>query len=115
MKLSARQWLIGVSATALALALSLIFVAGLYNPFTYYLVFIAAIFFVGSLFERVRYKKLENEDPGPGWEETEERFIDPETKKCVTVFFNPANGERRYVAKGTPGNQGNRSQQRIFR
>ena len=102
MKLTARQWLIGVSGTALALALSLMFVANLYNPFTYYFVFIAGIFFVGSLIERVRYKQLETENPGPGWQETEERFIDPETKKCVTVFFNPANGERRYVAKGNP-------------
>ena len=105
MKLGARQWLIAVSATALALALSLIFVANLYNPFTYYFAFIAGIFFVGSLFERVRYKKLENADPGPGWRETEESFIDPETKQRVTVFFNPTSGERRYVAKGNPGNQ----------
>jgi hypothetical protein len=102
MKLSARQWLIGVSGIALALSLSLMLVAKLYNPFTYYFVFIAGIVFVGSLFERVRYKKLENENPGPGWQETQERFIDPETNECVTVFFNPTNGERRYVAKGSP-------------
>jgi hypothetical protein len=85
--------------------LSLIFVANLYNPFTYYFAFIAGILFVGSLFERVRYKKLENADPGPGWRETDERFIDPETKQSVTVFFNPTSGERRYVAKGSPDNQ----------
>jgi hypothetical protein len=103
MKFSARQWLIAVSAIALALTLSLIFVAHLYTPFTYYLAFIAGIFFVGSLFERVRYKKLENADPGPDWRETEERFIDPETKECVTVVFNPTSGERRYVAKSNPG------------
>jgi hypothetical protein len=45
MKFSARQWLIAVSAIALALTLSLIFVAHLYTPFTYYLAFIAGIFF----------------------------------------------------------------------
>jgi cell division protein FtsW (lipid II flippase) len=105
MKFSARHWLIAVSGIAFALALLLIFVANLYNPFTYYFAFIAGIFFVGSLFERVRYKKLENEDPGPGWRETEERFIDPATKKRVTVFFNPSNGERRYVVKGNPNRQ----------
>lgn len=103
MKFRARQWLIAVSA--IALALSLILVVNLHNLFTYYLAFIAGIFFVGSLFERVRYKKLENADPGPGWQETEERFIDPETKKRVTVFFNPTSGERRYVTKGNPGSQ----------
>jgi hypothetical protein len=48
-------------------------------------------------------KKLENADPGPDWRETEERFIDPETKECVTVVFNPTSGERRYVAKSNPG------------
>ena len=110
MKFSARQWLIGASAIALALSLSLMLVANLYNPFTYYLVFITGIVFVGSLVERFRYKKLENKDPGPGWQETEERFIDPETKQCVTVFFNPTKGERRYVAKGGPDNQGKRAQ-----
>jgi hypothetical protein len=105
MRLRARQWLVAVSATALVLALSLIFLANQNNPFTYYLAFIAGILFVGSLFERVRYKKLENEDPGSGWRETEERFIDPVTNKCVTVFFNPTSGERRYVAKGDPDGQ----------
>jgi hypothetical protein len=105
MKFSARHWLIAVSGTAFALALLLILFANLYNPFTYYLAFITGIFFVGSLFERVRYKKLENADPGPGWRETDERFIDPETKECVTVFFNPSNGERRYVAKGNRDGQ----------
>jgi hypothetical protein len=74
-------------------SLLLILFANLYNPFTYYLAFITGIFFVGSVFERVRYKKLENADPGPDWRETDERFIDP------------ASGERRYVAKGKPGNQ----------
>jgi hypothetical protein len=29
---------------------------------------------------------------------TNERFIDPESGKTVTVFYQPFTGERRYVA-----------------
>jgi hypothetical protein len=32
------------------------------------------------------------------WRPTEEKFIDPESGKLVTVWFDPASGERRYVA-----------------
>ena len=31
------------------------------------------------------------------WETTNERFVDPETGKLVTVWFDPQTGERRYV------------------
>jgi hypothetical protein len=31
------------------------------------------------------------------WRATDERFIDPETGRLVTVWFDPASGERRYV------------------
>jgi len=56
------------------------------------------LIFVGSLVERFRYKRLQDRRPGSGWMETDEKFIDPETKKRVTVFYNPASGERLYVA-----------------
>ena len=36
--------------------------------------------------------------PGAGWVATKERFVDPESGKLVTVFYQPATGERRYVA-----------------
>jgi hypothetical protein len=58
----------------------------------------AAALFVGLLIERWRYKPLTEPRPGPDWQATEERFVDPETGKLVTVYFNPATGERRYVA-----------------
>lgn len=39
--------------------------------------------------------------PPPGdWRPTEEKFVDPETGQLVTVWFDPATGERRYVADG---------------
>ena len=50
------------------------------------------------LVERWHYQGLTDERPGRNWQATPERFIDPETGRLVTVFFNPATGERRYVA-----------------
>jgi hypothetical protein len=57
-----------------------------------------AIFAGGVLIERWRYKRLSEGRPGRGWQATPERFVDPETGRLVTVFLNPATGERRYVA-----------------
>ena len=58
----------------------------------------AAILLVGLLIERWRYKPLADRSPGPDWQRTDERFVDPETGKLVTVYFHPATGERRYIA-----------------
>jgi hypothetical protein len=57
-----------------------------------------AIFAGGVLIERWRYQTLSDGRPGRDWQATPERFVDPETGRVVTVFRNPANGERRYVA-----------------
>jgi hypothetical protein len=57
-----------------------------------------AIFAGGVLIERWRYQILSARRPGSGWQATPERFVDPETGRLVTVFLNPATGERRYVA-----------------
>jgi hypothetical protein len=56
-----------------------------------------AILTLGLLFERYVYKPIRREPPGPGWEQTTERFIDPQSGQSVTVYFNPCTGERRYV------------------
>jgi hypothetical protein len=53
---------------------------------------------VGLLIERWRYKPLSGPRPGPDWIATDERFIDPESGKLVTVYYQPATGERRYIA-----------------
>jgi hypothetical protein len=50
-----------------------------------------------ALFERWRYKRLAGSRPGPEWVATEERFVDPESGKLVTVYYRPSTGERRYV------------------
>jgi len=65
------------------------------------------IFAGGVLIERWRYKRLSDGRPGGGWQATPERFVDPETGRLVTVFLNPATGERRYVAgdKSRPGTE----------
>jgi len=57
-----------------------------------------AILAGGVLVERWRYQLLAEDRPGRDWQATPERFVDPETGRLVTVFFNPATGERRYVA-----------------
>jgi hypothetical protein len=58
----------------------------------------AGVVFIGVVFENRRYTRMLNVAPGQGWQATAERFIDPETGKTVTVFYNAATGERRYVA-----------------
>jgi hypothetical protein len=57
-----------------------------------------AILAGGLLVERWRYQLLADNRPGRDWQATAERFVDPETGRLVTVFFNPTTGERRYVA-----------------
>src|SRR5436189_4661907 len=59
----------------------------------------ALILIIGLLIERWRYKPLAERSPGPDWTVTDERFVDPETGKLVTVYYHPASGERRYVAR----------------
>jgi hypothetical protein len=51
----------------------------------------------GIAYERFRYKPLLSSAPGPGWEKTNERFVDDETGKTVTVYIEPRTGERKYV------------------
>ncbi len=58
----------------------------------------AVVLLLGLAIERWRYKRLGATPPGPGWQKTDERFVDPETGRLVTVYFHPATGERRYIA-----------------
>jgi hypothetical protein len=59
----------------------------------------ALVLIVGLMIERWRYKPLAERSPGPDWTATDERFVDPETGKLVTVYYHAASGERRYVAR----------------
>jgi hypothetical protein len=51
---------------------------------------------VGTLFERWRYRRIE-EPPNGRWQRTGEQFIDPSSGDPVEVMFDPQTGERRYV------------------
>jgi hypothetical protein len=57
----------------------------------------AVIFLGGIAVERWRYQRLAAGPPGPDWQRTDERFVDPETGRLVTVYVRPTTGERRYV------------------
>ena len=58
---------------------------------------IGVIMLIGTLFERWRYRHIEEPLNGP-WQRTGEQFIDPSTGDPVEVMFDPGTGERRYVA-----------------
>lgn len=55
-----------------------------------------AVLLVALLIERWRYRPASSTGAG-AWQETEERFIDPESGQAMQVLFNPHTGERRYV------------------
>ncbi len=55
------------------------------------------IILIGTLFERWRYRRIEEPSNGR-WQRTDEQFIDPSTGDPVEVMFDPGTGERRYVA-----------------
>jgi hypothetical protein len=72
-----------------------------------YLLLSGAIVFVGTVFERWRYRSGRTPD-GEHWERTGERFEDPSTHETVEVLFNPRSGARRYVPAG-PSSQPDRT------
>jgi hypothetical protein len=62
--------------------------------------FMAGVFgtllILGTLFERVVYKPFTRKKPANAVA-TSEKFIDERTGKTVTVYVDPATGERSYV------------------
>jgi hypothetical protein len=92
-----RRSLIGLSAAFLVLALVLwtsgYRVAALVPPMIW-----GTILLAGLVFERATYKRELIRPPGPGWVRTEEKSVD--ARGVVTVWFNPATGERAYVRAG---------------
>jgi hypothetical protein len=63
---------------------------------------VGLIVLIGTLFERWRYRRIE-EPPNGHWQRTDEQFIDPSTGDPVEVMYDPRTGERRYVAGKSRG------------
>lgn len=61
------------------------------------LIVIGAIVFASSYVEPL-YGLIAKRPPNGEWHATAERFVDPATGKLVTVWQQPATGERRYVS-----------------
>jgi len=59
---------------------------------------VAALFAAGTVFERFHYRGSDTTDGD--WQPTNEKFIDDESGRPVTVWFNPKTGARRYVEAG---------------
>lgn len=60
-------------------------------------VIVGSLLVVGTLLERVRYKRLADHAPDGRFERTTERFRDPTTGQVVDVYVDPKTGERAYV------------------
>jgi len=60
----------------------------------------AGLLVLGTLWERFYYRGGTVHGEGGRWQATAERFLDEESGRPVTVWFNPATGERRYVEQG---------------
>ncbi len=57
---------------------------------------------IGAAILEPAYGALVRRPAAPGWRATDEKFVDPETGRLVTVWFDPATGERLYVGDGEP-------------
>jgi hypothetical protein len=74
-------------------------------PFLIWCGIVAVPVLVWALFRRGGYKRRPLETPpGPGWELSEERFIDPRSGETLDVWFCPRTGERAYVRSRSPNN-----------
>ena len=71
-------------------------VTGAFPPAVVFILW-GVVIVLGTVFERVIYKRVLAVRPGPGWERTTERFIDDRTGKPVTVYIEPKTGERAYI------------------
>lgn len=58
----------------------------------------ASLLLLGTIGERFYYRGSAAATPdASGWQATKERFLDEESGRLVTVWFNAQTGERRYV------------------
>ena len=71
-------------------------IAGTFPP-GFVFAFWGLLLILGTVFEHFRYKPIEAAAPAGNWVRTDERFIDDETGRPVTVYIDPVTGERKYV------------------
>jgi hypothetical protein len=90
-----RAILIAIGAAA-AIGGTVCLLIGVFPP-AFIFGFWGVLLVIGTVFERVVYKKTLSLSPGPGWTRTTERFVDDQTGRTVTVYIQPATGERAYV------------------
>jgi hypothetical protein len=95
-----RQVLIGIGAVLLVIAVGC-FAAGLTAPGVLVVAFEAAVLIAALVFERFRYQAPLDAPPGPGWERTDETFVDPSSGETLRVYFERATGKRAYVREKT--------------
>jgi hypothetical protein len=95
-----RTFVIAVAAILTCVGIGLI-ARGVHAP-GWQALAIGVIVLIGTLFERWRYRHIE-ERPNGHWQRTDEQFIDPPTGDPVEVMFDPRTGERRYVAGKSRG------------
>ena len=72
------------------------------SPFLVWGIMVAIPVLVWFFFRSGGYKRRPlDRPPGPDWEMTAERFVDPETGETLDVWFLPRTGERAYVRSRT--------------
>jgi hypothetical protein len=90
-----------VSAAVLTCVGVVLIACGVHAPGWQALI-IGVIVLIGTLFERWRYRRIEERLAGQ-WQRTGEQFIDPSSGSPVEVMFDPRTGERRYVGGNSVG------------
>jgi hypothetical protein len=90
-----RNTVIGIGAVCFLAGIAAL-ITGFFPPALVF-VFWGAVIVLGTVCERVIYKRIELGSPGPGWQRTTERFLDDQTGQPVTVYVEPKTGERAYV------------------
>ncbi|HWU27131.1 MAG TPA: hypothetical protein VN154_12095 [Rhizomicrobium sp.] len=90
-----RRGLITVGVLVVILGVAVLVTGIVSSSFVF--VFWGLVLIAAILMERFRYKPIARKAPGPGWQRTDERFVDDETGKTVTVYTKPETGERTYV------------------
>jgi hypothetical protein len=64
------------------------------------IVIIGVVLLLAPLIERYRYKRIVDTVPGPDWQPTGERFIEPGKDVAVAVYYHRSSGKRVYVRLG---------------